>query len=102
MKHALIVNNEVNQITDQPFDVAKPWYWAQCPDDVKEGYSYDAVKNKFSAPKLKPPTYAQLRIYPTYNEQLDMLYHDIKSGNLENGTWIAAIDAVKNEYPKPE
>ena len=31
-----------------------------------------------------------------------MLYHDLKSGNLNNGTWIAAIDAVKENNPKPD
>jgi hypothetical protein len=31
-----------------------------------------------------------------------MLYQDIKAGNLNNGSWIAAIDAVKEEHPKPE
>jgi hypothetical protein len=40
--------------------------------------------------------------YPDVKDQLDMLYHDIKSGNLENGSWIAAIDAVKENNPKPE
>ncbi len=40
--------------------------------------------------------------YPRIQEQLDMLFHDIKSGNLENGTWIEAIEEVKNTFPKPE
>ena len=40
--------------------------------------------------------------YPSVREQLDALYHDIKTGNLESGTWIAAIEAVKEKYPKPE
>ena len=40
--------------------------------------------------------------FPTGSHQLDMLYHDIKNGNLENGTWIQAIDAVREEFPKPE
>ena len=40
--------------------------------------------------------------YPQIKDQLDMLYHDLKSGNLNNGTWIAAIDAVKENNPKPE
>jgi|TARA_B100000085_G_scaffold241979_2_gene233110 hypothetical protein len=40
--------------------------------------------------------------YPEIKDQLDMLYHDLKSGNLNNGTWIAAIDAVKENNPKPE
>ena len=38
--------------------------------------------------------------YPTMDEQLDMLYHDLKSGNLENGSWVSAIDSVKAKYPK--
>ena len=38
--------------------------------------------------------------YPEIKDQLDMLYHDLKSGNLNNGTWIAAIDAVKENNPK--
>lgn len=41
------------------------------------------------------------RLYPPLREQLDMLYHDIKNGNLENGTWIQAIDDVKNTVKKP-
>ena len=40
--------------------------------------------------------------YPEIKDHLDMLYHDLKSGNLNNGTWIAAIDAVKENNPKPE
>jgi hypothetical protein len=42
----------------------------------------------------------RLRLYPDLREQLDMIYHDIKAGNLENGTWIQAIDNVKNEVNK--
>ena len=34
--------------------------------------------------------------------QLDMLYHDIKNGNIENGTWMASIDSVKRTFPKPK
>ena len=33
---------------------------------------------------------------------IDMLYHDIKSGNLADGSWVAAIDKVKEAHPKPE
>ena len=28
--------------------------------------------------------------------QLDMLFHDIKNGNLENGSWIKHIEEIKN------
>ena len=40
--------------------------------------------------------------YPELKDQLDMLYHDIKNGNLENGSWIQAIDSIKEKYPKPD
>jgi len=40
--------------------------------------------------------------YPDWRDQLDMLYHDIKSGNLNNGSWINTIQKVKENNPKPE
>jgi len=40
--------------------------------------------------------------YPSIAHQLDLLYHDIKAGNLQTGNWIAAIEAVKQQFPKPE
>ena len=40
--------------------------------------------------------------FPELKDQLDMLYHDIKNGNVENGSWIQAIDSVKEKYPKPD
>lgn len=40
--------------------------------------------------------------YPAITDQLDMLYHDIKSGNLNSGNWIQSIEQVKQQYPKPE
>ena len=39
--------------------------------------------------------------YPEIKQQLDMLYHDIKNGNLNNGTWINVIDNIKSNNPKP-
>jgi len=40
--------------------------------------------------------------FPSGEDQLDMLYHDIKNGNLENGSWIQAMDSVREKFPKPE
>tara|TARA_Y100001937_G_C7051686_1_gene299437 strand:+ start:241 stop:615 length:375 start_codon:yes stop_codon:yes gene_type:complete len=39
--------------------------------------------------------------YPDLKDQLDMLFHDIKNGNLNNGRWIEAIQTVKDNNPKP-
>lgn len=39
--------------------------------------------------------------YPSWEEQMDMLYHGIKAdGDLSR--WIAAIDAIKAAHPKPD
>jgi len=46
---------------------------------------------------IDPNTYKHQRAkaYPSVIEQLDLLYH----GGLD--AWKAAIDAVKQQYPKP-
>jgi hypothetical protein len=38
--------------------------------------------------------------YPSIQDQLDSLYHDIKNGTLDSGEWINSIEFVKNKYPK--
>lgn len=55
--------------------------------EIYEYYSYERNREKE---------------YPNVKEQLDMLYHDIKSGNLSNGSWISRIEEVKKNNPKPE
>jgi len=39
--------------------------------------------------------------YPDVKDQLDMIYHDLKNDNLENGTWVASIEKIKEDNPKP-
>lgn len=48
--------------------------------------------------------YARLRSasYPDIRDQLDMLYHDIASGNIANGQFFTAITDIKTTYPKGE
>lgn len=38
--------------------------------------------------------------YPDWKEQFDMLYHDIKSNNLNDGIWVKFISQIKEKYPK--
>lgn len=42
--------------------------------------------------------YQQKRVYPPEGEQLDMQYWDQKNGTT---TWVDAITAVKEAFPKP-
>jgi len=50
-------------------------------------------------PPPPEPTYTDLRraAYPSYGDQLDMLYHDTVDGK---DTWLQAIKSVKDNYPK--
>ena len=54
--------------------------------------------------KVKNSKYREERFahYPTIANQLDMIYHDIKAGNLATGKWVTAIDEIKRTFPKPE
>jgi len=47
---------------------------------------------------VDPETYKYQRVaeYPTWNEQLDNIYHNGIDG------WKADIKAIKDKYPKPE
>lgn len=39
--------------------------------------------------------------YPSIADQLDMLYHAMKNGEIPIATnWVSAIEEVKNKYPK--
>lgn len=40
----------------------------------------------------------EARVYPSIQDQLDMLYHDKTEGT---STWVDAIKAVKEAHPKP-
>ena len=40
--------------------------------------------------------------YPTWQEQMGMLYDDMKNGTLNtSGQWYVGITSVKNNIPKP-
>jgi hypothetical protein len=49
-------------------------------------------------------TYREYRYnqYPDLGEQLDKLFHDLENGTLDtNGEFFTALQAVKNNNPKP-
>ena len=40
--------------------------------------------------------------YPSISDQLDMLFHDITNGKLdETGSWYQAVKATKDKFTKP-
>lgn len=51
---------------------------------------------------LKNTEYRRLRKYPKVEDQLDMLFNDIKNNNLTHGDFVKSIEKVKKKYPKPD
>ena len=47
--------------------------------------------------------YSVVRRYPTINEQLDMLWHEVNTtGSLsDTGNWFNTIKEIKDNHPKP-
>jgi hypothetical protein len=93
----LIENNHICDVVDSEFPVTSDFQWVDCDDDVKAGsHQYDG--SSFSV--AYTPTYADNRAvaYPSIKEQLDMQYWDTVNSTT---TWKDAIQAVKDENPKP-
>jgi hypothetical protein len=67
------------------------------------------VRNALIASGGESSDYAALRTdsmvdgsYPSIPDQLDMLFHDITDGKLdETGSWYLAIKATKDKFTKP-
>jgi hypothetical protein len=59
---------------------------------------YEAEVAKLQA-EYDSQAYARARkeAYPSWQEQMDMMYHDQTEGSR---TWLDAIEAVKEAYPK--
>ena len=93
---------------------------------LRPGARYQLVGTQFTRwedpEKREPPTWSELleeihrekevydyyewernrqQEYPDLKDQLDMLYHDIKSGKINNGDWINTIELIKSRNPKP-
>lgn len=66
------------------------------------GMNDEAISNAQREYELNTIHIRRASEYPSVQQQLDMLYHDIKNGKLFNGTWIESIDFIKSKYPKPE
>ena len=76
----------------------------ECPDG-SEPPSWDEVETEIKR-EVEIYNYyfyerQREKLYPDWKTQMDMLYHDIKNKNLENGSWIQSIDKIKSTYPKP-
>lgn len=68
------------------FSDTQPYSWSQISAEQS------ALQTAYDANK-----YQRDRIYPSWQEQMDMQYHDTVNSTT---TWIDAIKAVKDKFPK--
>lgn len=97
---ALVSKNSptVHQIVEdnQVFETHEEFQWINAPVGCTTEWIYK--EGILVEPDEALVTYDMHRRnnYPTVEEQLDILYHEGYEG------WKAAIDLIKNKYPKPE
>lgn len=74
---------------------------AEMPSDEEIASAKEALLSKYNSIEY---TKKRRVSYPSIAKQLDALYHDIINGNLtaDNSTFVAMLQEVKNQYPKPE
>lgn len=76
--------------------------WVLCPhDDVTNSWHY--CNGNWIRPEQRLEIDQNMKrkvAYGLIEDQLDMLYHDLQAGSLENGNWVQHITNVKNNIPK--
>ena len=78
-------------------------------DDWATNRAATDARNEIIANGGQSADYANLRTdsmvdgsYPSIPDQLDMLFHDITNGKLdETGSWYKAVKATKDKFRKP-
>ena len=99
MRYLIIENNKVINVVvgevENGILAAGDLEFASIGDNIKNGKILKSAK-----PIL---TYKEKRVmeYPKVEEQLDSLYHVMKSGKLpKDNDFYRSLDAVKKKYPK--
>jgi hypothetical protein len=100
MKYALLNEHQkIIDVSDSQFPVHPSLSWVECDDVVTTSYAYS--DGKFISPEPPPPEYIGNRAaeYPSVNDYLDGI---VKGDQAQIDAYIAACQAVKAKYPKPE
>ena len=97
--------------TSARFEVHENFSWVDGPYTKEEGtdaadYWYYENDREVRRLQIKEPSYDLSRrlAYDSVENQLDMLYHDMKNGLVpgkETSTWFAHVNSIKEQHPKP-
>lgn len=100
VQYALIKGNRVTMISKDTFGVHPSLKWVRCLSglDVTVGWKYqDGAFIEHSYFDDLTVDEKRKSGYGTWQEQLDMLYHDMKYGTKN---YVKHIDKIKEKYPK--
>ena len=103
-KHSSLTRN-VNGVSE----TLSPSEYEATIDQWATANAASDVRNELIASGGASADYAALRTdsmidgsYPSIPDQLDMLFHDITDGKLdETGSWYQAVKATKDKFRKP-
>jgi hypothetical protein len=93
MNHQAIYNLYPNVVSIDDGEGAKDKDGNQVPVVQSD---YEAEVARLQA-EYDSQAYARARKYPSWQEQMDMMFHDQTEGSR---TWLDAIEAVKEAHPK--
>ena len=103
MKYAIIKSGIVENIVewDGTSEYQTDGVLVEADTNAKIGGSWDGNVFTFVEPEPQPDTrnYSEKRkdSYPSWQEQMDMMFHDQTEGSR---TWLDAVEAVKEAHPK--
>lgn len=105
MPKALVVDNEVLQISEAEFEVHADATWHDVGNDVEEGWILTDGVFAARTGGTAPYDLARRRDYPILAEQLDLLWHAIDAGHFgepaKTSTFYTTLQTVKNNHPAP-
>jgi hypothetical protein len=94
---------------DVRFEVSPELTWVEGPETIEEGlqppdFEYDEETEVISRRVFPDPPHdlARRLDYPSVEEQLDLLWHDMDEGRIagkDTSRWFGALKSVKNAHP---
>lgn len=102
---ALIDNNLVVQVSDNPFDIAPPFFWVDCDSSVVAyEYTYNGSSFVEIPKKEHKPTNEEIKAarQVAYAAEADPIFFMSQRGEATQQEWLDKIAEIKAKFPYNE